>query len=50
VNVTDINMGTPTFENKKVVLAAEFMATTFKFVDRPPNAAASSTAGGGFKQ
>lgn len=35
VNVTDINMGTPQFENKKVVLDSEFLATTFKFVDRP---------------
>jgi hypothetical protein len=28
-------MGAPTFENKKVVLNSEFLATTFKFVDRP---------------
>lgn len=36
VNVTDITLGTPTLQNKKVVLEAEFMATTFKFVDRAP--------------
>jgi type IV pilus assembly protein PilO len=35
VNVTDITMGAPQFENKKVVLDSEFLATTFKFVDRP---------------
>ena len=34
VNVTDIQLGEPKLENKKVVLQAEFLATTFKFVER----------------
>lgn len=41
VNVTDIKLTAPKLENKKVVLGASFMATTFKFVDKPatnPNA------------
>jgi type IV pilus assembly protein PilO len=38
VNVTDISLTQPTLANKKVVLDAEFIATTFKFVERatPP--------------
>ena len=34
VNVTDINLGKPVLENKKVVLKAEFIATTFKFIEQ----------------
>lgn len=34
VNVTDIKLQEPKLENKKVVLTAEFLATTFKFVER----------------
>ena len=33
VNVTDIKLGTPVLENKKVVLSASFRATTFKFIE-----------------
>lgn len=43
VNVNDISLAKPKLENKKVVLEANFVATTFKFVDRPANA--NSTAG-----
>ena len=35
VNVTDIKLSKPKIENKRVVLEAEFLATTFKFVERP---------------
>ena len=34
VNVTDINLGNPELENKKVVLHANFRATTFKFIEQ----------------
>lgn len=34
VNVTDINLGSPQLENKKVVLKASFLATTFKFIEQ----------------
>lgn len=34
VNVTEINLGSPILENKKVVLRAEFIATTFKFIEQ----------------
>lgn len=34
VNVTDIVLKTPKLENKKVVLTAEFTATTFKFIEK----------------
>lgn len=44
VNVTDIELKSPELENKKVVLKANFMATTFKFVKRT----ADQTAGTGF--
>jgi type IV pilus assembly protein PilO len=33
VNVTDIKLGEARLENQKVVLRAEFLATTFKFVE-----------------
>ncbi|MGF1511562.1 MAG: type 4a pilus biogenesis protein PilO [Myxococcota bacterium] len=33
VNVTDIKLTAPEVENKKVVLTATFLATTFKFVE-----------------
>ena len=46
VNVTDIKLLDPKLENKKVVLKAEFIATTFKFVDRP----AETTTGSGFSK
>ena len=34
VNVTDISFKQPKIQNKKVILKAEFLATTFKFVER----------------
>lgn len=43
VNITDITLGEPTIKNKKVVLDAEFLATTFKFVDRKPSEPGSAT-------
>ena len=33
VNVTGISLGKPSLENKKVVLQASFIATTFKFIE-----------------
>lgn len=42
VNVTDIALREPKLENKKVVLDAEFMATTFKFVERAPQPQAAA--------
>lgn len=44
VNVTDIKLKSPKVENKRIVLEAEFVATTFKFVETKP--AADSTAPG----
>ena len=45
VNVTDIKLGESKLENQKVVLQAQFMATTFKFVERTdaPGATAPAT-------
>ena len=48
VNVTDITLTEPRLVNKKVVLAAKFTATTFKFVER--KSAAASASGTGFKE
>lgn len=48
VNVTEIKLMEPKLENKKVVLKAQFMATTFKFMDRSPSQG-PDTAGGGFR-
>ncbi len=36
VNVTDIRLKSPKAVNKRVVLEAEFLATTFKFVEQTP--------------
>jgi type IV pilus assembly protein PilO len=47
VNVNDIKLRNPKVENKRIVLEAEFVATTFKFVDSKPVAA--DAAGGGIK-
>lgn len=53
VNVTDINLDKPMLQNSKVVLGAQFLATTFKFVDQGGGGAggpaASSTGFGGAK-
>lgn len=43
VNVTDIQLEKPKLENKKVVLLARFLATTFKFVERKPTSTKSKT-------
>lgn len=34
VNVTDLNMAAPTIENKKIVVASSFSATTYRFLER----------------
>lgn len=36
VNVTDVNMTTPTMENKKIVVGSSFTATTYRFLDKAP--------------
>jgi type IV pilus assembly protein PilO len=46
VNVTDIELTEPSVENKKVVLEANFLATTFKFVEKAPETDAPSTGFG----
>ena len=38
VNISEIQLSDPKLENKKVVLSAEFLATTFKFVEQNPDA------------
>ena len=48
VNVTDIQFSSPKLQNKKVVLKAEFLATTFKFVEQ--KGAASPANNTGFKK
>lgn len=45
VNVTDIKLRSPKVENKRIVLEAEFVATTFKFVETAPAAAAAAAGG-----
>jgi type IV pilus assembly protein PilO len=45
VNVTDIKLGESKLENQKVVLQAQFMATTFKFVERAEAPGAPAPAG-----
>ncbi len=35
VNVTNIKLGTPVVKNDKVILKADFLATTFRFLDQP---------------
>lgn len=47
VNVTDLKFAKPKVENKRVVLDAEFLATTFKFVERGPQAAEPAAKGKG---
>ena len=39
VNVTDLNMTTPQMENKKLVVGSSYTATTYRFIDKPPDAA-----------
>jgi len=50
VNVSDIELTSPTVENKKVVLEANFVATTFKFVEQDNTPASSSTGFSGAAQ
>ncbi|MEL7370359.1 MAG: type 4a pilus biogenesis protein PilO [Myxococcota bacterium] len=45
VNVTDIKLGEPSIENQKVVLTANFMATTFKFVEAKAKADGATSTG-----
>jgi type IV pilus assembly protein PilO len=40
VNVTDLNMSAPTMENKKIVVASTYTATTYRFLDKTPAPAA----------
>lgn len=48
VNVTDIKLRSPKVENKRIVLEAEFLATTFKFVETKP-ATTDAAPGAGVK-
>ncbi|MCA9554601.1 MAG: type 4a pilus biogenesis protein PilO [Myxococcales bacterium] len=45
VNVTDIKLSKPKLQNKKVVLEAQFLATTFKFVERTVDAPSATGFG-----
>ena len=42
VNVTDLNMTAPNVENKKIVVASSYTATTYRFLERETPAAAST--------
>ena len=39
VNVNGIKLASPTMRNEKVVLQSSFVATTFRFLDKPAPAA-----------
>ena len=39
VNVTDLTMTTPTMENKKIVVGSSYTATTYRFLEKAPEAA-----------
>jgi type IV pilus assembly protein PilO len=41
VNVTDVVMTQPQTENKKLVVGSSYTATTYRFLDKPPEAAAA---------
>lgn len=41
VNVTDLNMTQPTMENKKIVVGSSYTATTYRFLDKIPEAPAA---------
>jgi len=45
VNVSDISLSSPKIQNKKVMLEAQFLATTFKFVDKQDTTDASGFSG-----
>ncbi len=40
VNVTDLLMTKPELENKKIVVSSSYTATTYRFLDKPPEPAA----------
>jgi type IV pilus assembly protein PilO len=42
VNVTDVNMSKPEFENKKIVVASSYTATTYRFLDKAPEPASAT--------
>jgi type IV pilus assembly protein PilO len=44
VNVTDLNMTAPTVENKKLVVASSYTATTYRFLEREDEAKAKDGA------
>ncbi len=44
VNVTDLNMTTPNVENKKIVVASSYTATTYRFLEREEIKAAEGAA------
>ena len=46
VNVNNIVLAEPQLQNQKVVLKAEFVSTTFKFVDRPATPEGGTTGTG----
>ncbi len=43
VNVTDVNMTAPNIENKKIVVASSYTATTYRFLEREAVAATDVT-------
>ncbi len=46
VNVTDLQMITPTTENKKIVVVSNFTATTYRFLDKAPEPGADAPGKG----
>ncbi len=49
VNISDINLKSPTKDGDKVVLKADCLATTFRFVDQAPAKGAAQAKPGGAK-
>jgi type IV pilus assembly protein PilO len=47
VNVTDVNMAKPELENKKIVVASSYTATTYRFLDKAPEPAKPAAPKGG---
>lgn len=47
VNVTDLQMTQPQMENKKIVVGSSYTATTYRFLDKPPEAPAEGEKKGG---
>jgi type IV pilus assembly protein PilO len=45
VNVTDLNMTTPTMENKKIVVGSSYTATTYRFLEKTDAPAAPASDG-----